>query len=179
MNINLGHKFSVIGGTVDLTQTTVLGATSPFQVNGVNLGGFTPNLNSTDPAAGSGFINCKFANDSGNITLGCPYGSTSSTFAPGTGSSVYLPFSGGTLTGNLILNGDPAVNLGAATKQYVDNSIVSVRPNTPVQTGQGVLKCGDERTNENSRPEGADASRSAAARGGVPAGRHTKSRFLP
>jgi len=36
-----------------------------------------------------------------------------------------LPMSGGTLTGNLILNGDPSIPLGAATKQYVDNSIIS------------------------------------------------------
>ena len=31
-----------------------------------------------------------------------------------------LPVSGGTMTGNLILNGDPTNNLQAATKQYVD-----------------------------------------------------------
>lgn len=33
-----------------------------------------------------------------------------------------LALAGGTLTGNLILNADPTVNLGAATKQYVDNN---------------------------------------------------------
>jgi hypothetical protein len=33
----------------------------------------------------------------------------------------YLKLSGGTLTGALTLAADPAVNLGAATKQYVDN----------------------------------------------------------
>jgi hypothetical protein len=33
----------------------------------------------------------------------------------------YLPFSGGTLTGPLILAADPTVPLGASTKQYVDN----------------------------------------------------------
>ena len=32
----------------------------------------------------------------------------------------YLPLTGGTMTGNLILNGDPTNNLQAATKQYVD-----------------------------------------------------------
>jgi len=31
-----------------------------------------------------------------------------------------LPISGGTLTGDLILSGDPDANLKAATKQYVD-----------------------------------------------------------
>ena len=32
-----------------------------------------------------------------------------------------LPLAGGTMTGSLILNADPTVDLGAATKQYVDN----------------------------------------------------------
>lgn len=34
-----------------------------------------------------------------------------------------LPLSGGTMTGPLILSGDPTVPLGAATKQYVDNTV--------------------------------------------------------
>ena len=33
----------------------------------------------------------------------------------------YLQKSGGTMTGNLILNADPTANLGAVTKQYVDS----------------------------------------------------------
>lgn len=37
-------------------------------------------------------------------------------------SGKWLPLTGGTMQGNLILNADPTVNLGAATKQYVDNS---------------------------------------------------------
>jgi hypothetical protein len=36
---------------------------------------------------------------------------------------VFLPVTGGTLTGPLILNADPTVPLGAATKQYTDNSL--------------------------------------------------------
>lgn len=32
-----------------------------------------------------------------------------------------LPITGGTMTGNLVLNGDPTSNLMAASKQYVDN----------------------------------------------------------
>jgi hypothetical protein len=36
-----------------------------------------------------------------------------------------LPLAGGTLTGALILNADPAVALGAATKQYVDAHIAT------------------------------------------------------
>jgi hypothetical protein len=38
----------------------------------------------------------------------------------------YLPFTGGTLTGKLTLVGDPTNNLDAATKQYVDNRIITV-----------------------------------------------------
>ena len=38
--------------------------------------------------------------------------------------SAALPISGGTLTGALTLNADPTAALGAATKQYVDNSHV-------------------------------------------------------
>lgn len=37
----------------------------------------------------------------------------------------YLALSGGTLTGALILAADPTADLGAATKQYVDNAITS------------------------------------------------------
>src|SRR3954469_9554985 len=32
----------------------------------------------------------------------------------------YLPLTGGTLSGPLILSGDPTLPLGAATKQYID-----------------------------------------------------------
>jgi hypothetical protein len=38
-------------------------------------------------------------------------------------SQSYLPLAGGTLTGPLILAADPATALGAATKQYVDNTV--------------------------------------------------------
>lgn len=36
-------------------------------------------------------------------------------------SNKWLPLTGGTMKGNLILNADPTTNLGAATKQYADN----------------------------------------------------------
>lgn len=39
-----------------------------------------------------------------------------------TTANAALPKSGGTMTGNLVLKGDPTSNLMAATKQYVDNS---------------------------------------------------------
>lgn len=37
-----------------------------------------------------------------------------------------VPLAGGTMTGSLILNADPSTALGAATKQYVDNSITGL-----------------------------------------------------
>ena len=39
--------------------------------------------------------------------------------------STKLPLAGGTMTGGLILVGDPGVNLAAATKQYVDSAVSS------------------------------------------------------
>jgi len=38
----------------------------------------------------------------------------------------FLPFSGGTMIGDLILDHDPVVNLEAATKQYVDQEVAGV-----------------------------------------------------
>ena len=40
-----------------------------------------------------------------------------------------LPATGGTMTGPLILSGDPAANLHASTKQYVDNLLATIRDN--------------------------------------------------
>lgn len=42
-----------------------------------------------------------------------------------TWSATVLPLAGGTMTGNLILNGDPTVALQAATKNYVDTHIAA------------------------------------------------------
>lgn len=38
-------------------------------------------------------------------------------------SSTYMPIAGGAFTGAVTLKADPTVNLGAATKQYVDNKV--------------------------------------------------------
>jgi hypothetical protein len=46
---------------------------------------------------------------------------------------------GSTMTGALVLNADPTVNLGAATKQYVDNTVVSINGTvTSVASGTGL-----------------------------------------
>ena len=42
-----------------------------------------PNFNSATPAPQSNFLNCSFQNTSSDVSLQCPYGNTSSTFALG------------------------------------------------------------------------------------------------
>ena len=51
----------------------------------------------------------------------------------GGGGGNFLPLTGGTMTGALILKGAPTVNLEAATKAYVDSSIANIP--APVMTG--------------------------------------------
>ena len=59
----------------------------------------------------------------------------------------YLPKSGGTMTGNLMLNANPTANLGAATKQYVDTQVNNAKTAlTPVfgdLTRDGWFKLGN------------------------------------
>ena len=55
----------------------------------------------------------------------------------------YLPKSGGTMTGNLILNANPTANLGAATKQYVDNAKTALTPVFGDLAKVGWFKLGD------------------------------------
>lgn len=53
-----------------------------------------------------------------------------------------LALAGGTMTGSLILSGDPTLPLGAATKQYVDNASLGLQPKTACvvgTTGPGTL----------------------------------------
>ena len=52
-----------------------------------------------------------------------------------------LPKTGGTMSGALILNDDPALNLGAATKQYVDKaSVAKAYTENAVETALGDAK---------------------------------------
>ena len=55
----------------------------------------------------------------------------------------YLPKSGGTMTGNLILNANPKTSLGAATKQYVDNAKAALTPVFGDLAKDGWFKLGD------------------------------------
>jgi hypothetical protein len=72
----------------------------------------------------------------GGLTLGNPTGgfhgngtiNASAYYINGTlvNPSLYLKLGGGTMTGPLILNADPANALGAATKNYVDAQVATV-----------------------------------------------------
>jgi hypothetical protein len=53
------------------------------------------------------------------------------TAAQGTTADNALPKSGGTMTGALVLNADPSVALGAATKQYVDTEVAGIVDSAP------------------------------------------------
>ena len=61
-------------------------------------------------------------------------------------SGVYLPLAGGTLTGDLILNRDPQVPLGAATKQSVDAGVASIVSYYPI--GDNRICNGDMRIDQ-------------------------------
>lgn len=63
----------------------------------------------------------------------------------------YLPLLGGTLTGPLILSADPLVDLGAATKQYVDDAIDGI--GAPDLTGY-LQKTGGTMTGQITLPGG-------------------------
>ena len=73
---------------------------------------------------------CIFIKDSGNNIIritskGIPvFGDTN--LQPGTLDDRYPLKSGDTMTGQLILSGDPTDNLGAASKQYVDTTIANL-----------------------------------------------------
>lgn len=103
-------------GTFDFTGATVLGiggggggGGSNIKVNGVALGGgIGANFNNLLPAHQTGFLSCNFQLDgSGNISLQCPWGNSSSTFARGDLAVQFDAF------GNLVVPN----NLQAATIQ--------------------------------------------------------------
>ena len=55
----------------------------------------------------------------------------------------FLQKSGGTMTGNLVLNANPTANLGAATKQYVDAEVKKITPVFGDLKTLGYFKLGD------------------------------------
>ena len=113
-------------GANTFTDVTITGTSSNIVVtNGTGVGG-NPTINLATVTNGGGGSFVKLSSDTyGRIT------GTSAVVAgdiTGLITGTYLPIGGGTLTGNLILNADPTVALGAATKQYVDNNIQGLSP---------------------------------------------------
>lgn len=120
----------------DLSVST--GGGSPVTVNGS--GTLTSaNLNNTTPAAGGGFLNCTFQASGANVSLECPSGNTSSTFALGNapftvnGQSCTL---GGTCAIPFSTNG--SANTSVAGLNFVTSTTnsagLTITPSNPATT---------------------------------------------
>jgi hypothetical protein len=72
------------------------------------------------PAVGTAALTDIFPVVQGGITKKETLAQLATLFNSGTVLTGFLPIAGGTMTGPLILSGDPTMPLGAATKQYVD-----------------------------------------------------------
>ena len=90
---------------------------------------------------------CIFIKDSGNNIIRISNAGVPITgdinLQPGTLDDRYVMLAGSTMTGPLILNADPIDDLGAATKQYVDNIDIPAAPeisgNPPADPENGQL----------------------------------------
>jgi len=58
----------------------------------------------------------------------------------------FVQKAGDTMTGLLVLSGDPTANLGAVTKQLLDSEITSTKQYVDTNTDNKVLKSGDTMT---------------------------------
>lgn len=70
---------------------------------------------------------------SGQIAGGWKWDGTKWTANPG----IYLPLTGGTMTGSLVLSGNATLPLGAVTLQQMETAITGVAPLLPVPVAQG------------------------------------------
>ncbi len=128
------NSWQIGGNTIPATR--FLGSTSAFDVqlgtNNVVIATLKNGTNLLDISTGIVVNNLtanKLVFSDGNKQLTSTGIGTSAQFLKADGSidsTSYLALSGGTLTGNLILNADPTLALGAATKQYVDNLITGL-----------------------------------------------------
>ena len=118
-NTNLTALSATMATSIDNTNTnlTALSATMATSIDNSNTN-ITTNTNAITSinsviAGVSSALATSINNTNSNVTA------LSATMA--TSIANHLPLAGGTMTGNLILNGAPSANLQAATKQYVDN----------------------------------------------------------
>ena len=118
-NTNVTALSATMATSIDNTNSnlTALSATMATSIDNSNTN-ITANANAITSinsviAGVSSTLATSINNTNSNVTA------LSATMA--TSIANHLPLAGGTLTGNLILNGAPSANLQAATKQYVDN----------------------------------------------------------
>lgn len=134
MWIQPGGTTAVFIGTFDFSQATVIGvggggggggSGQNISVNGIPLGSSViANFNNGAPAAQGGFLNCQFQFDaSGHISLECPQGNTAQSFAPGSGSTIYVAKAGDTMTGQLLLSLDPTQGTSAVRLSYLNTQL--------------------------------------------------------
>ena len=104
-NTSIAANTSLITALSATLETRIAGVSSTFAATSATLETRIAGVSSTFAAT--------------SATLEGRIASVSATMA--TSISNHLPLAGGTMTGNLILNADPTSDLGATTKQYVDN----------------------------------------------------------
>lgn len=106
---NISSAYSALGEN---------GATLPETQNSDNLAATVQTLpEKQDKITASGLLKGDGAGNISAAVAGTDYQ------APLTAGVDYLPMSGGTLTGSLVLSGEPTVENGAATKGYIDNLV--------------------------------------------------------
>lgn len=106
---NISSAYSALGEN---------GATLPETQNSDNLAATVQTLpEKQDKITASGLLKGDGAGNISAAVAGTDYQ------APLTAGVDYLPMNGGTLTGSLVLSGEPTVENGAATKGYIDNLV--------------------------------------------------------
>ncbi len=127
----------------------------------------SPNFNSASPAAQRNFLNCSFENAASNVSLECPYGNTSSSFALGSQTVLnnqpntygaglqdfsaaslklpsgpgYAPSTGGAIGFDTSANA-PVINVSGVTQQLaLTTSNISGQANTALALANTPAQC--------------------------------------
>ena len=115
---NTGHYFKIGNNTASTSITTNKSETAIFshnafefaRITNVGVARWLGNANTATKLETARTINGVSFDGTANITIA---------------DSTKLPIAGGTMTGDLTLKGNPTADLMAATKKYVDDSVVS------------------------------------------------------